>query len=70
VIGLLIAFALNPWITQVATDRLGSIAWVVVGGVLYTLLTSAMGWRLTLHPPERAFILKRLQPLLKRLRLR
>jgi len=70
VIGLLIAFALNPWITQVATDRLGSIAWVVVGGVLYTLLTSAMGWRFTLQPQERAFILKRLQPLLKRLRLR
>jgi O-antigen/teichoic acid export membrane protein len=68
-IGLLLAFALSPWTTQVADDRLGSIVLVLVSGLLYSVLSGALVWRFTLKQPERDFTLQRLQPLRRRLRL-
>ena len=67
-VGLLLAFALNSWMTQVAGDRLGSVLLVLVSGLLYAAISSTLVWRFILKNPEREFILQRLHPLIRRLR--
>lgn len=67
-VGLLLAFALNSWMTQVAGDRLGSILLVLVSGLLYAAISSTLVWLFILKNPERQFILQRLHPLVRRLR--
>jgi O-antigen/teichoic acid export membrane protein len=57
----------TPWMAAVANDRLGSLAVVLVGGLSYVMVQSALLWFLQLTAPEKAFLQRRLAPLAGRL---
>lgn len=59
--GLMLMLA--PWISSVAEDRLGSLAVVLVGGVVYVSIQSLLVWLLQLNDTEKTFIRARLTPL-------
>jgi len=66
--GLGVWLLLQPWIDSVATERWGSALVVVVGGLLYGLLQSALLWFSILDAHEQAYVATKLQAVLGRFR--
>ena len=66
--GLLLAFVLNPYLSQSTDDRLGSIIFILVSGLLYSFITGVLVWQFILKIDERCFLLKRIDPLIKKIK--